>query len=71
LLRGNKEKKSQSLLDLFNAIQEDIKKKIMTSENKEEFKRNLANVSNYFEEFRYLYELSPSSIEYKFLCDFF
>lgn len=70
LKHDDKEKKLHSLIDLFDALQEDIKKEIMNSENEDVFKRNLVNVSNYFEEFRYLYERYPFSIDYKFLCNF-
>lgn len=62
--------RTHKLINLFEELQEDIKKEIMNSENEEDFRIRLDKVSNYFYEFRYLYEYYPSSIEYKFLCDF-
>ena len=66
----NKEIRTHKLINLFDELQEDIKKEIIDSDNEEDFKRKLYNVSNLFEEMRYLYERYPFSIEYRFLCDF-
>lgn len=70
LKRDNKAIRTHKLINLFDELQEDIKKEIINSENEEDFRIRLYNVSNLFEEMRYLYERYPFSIEYKFLCDF-
>lgn len=62
--------KTHNLKELFDELQEDLKREIINSDNEEDFIRRLTNVSNLFEEMRYLYEHSPFSISYNFLCDF-
>ncbi len=70
LKHDNKEIKTHNLKELFNNLPEDIKNKIMKSQNEEDFMAKLENISNLFEEWRYLYERYPNSVEYNFLCYF-
>lgn len=70
LKRNNKEIKTHKLMVLFEELPEDIKRKIVNSENEKDFRIKLDNVSDLFAEFRYIFERYPCSIEYKFLCDF-
>lgn len=63
------QKKMHKLAGLFNELGNDRKREIVRSENAEEFMIKLTNISNLFEEWRYIYERYPSSVEYNFLCD--
>lgn len=63
----NKLIRTHELVDLFYKLSDESKRKIVDSVNEEEFLCKLINVSNLFQEWRYLYERYPSSIEYVFL----
>lgn len=63
------QKKIHKLDDLFNEVGDNRKREIIHSENAEDFMTKLTNISNLFEEWRYIYERRPSSAECKFLCD--
>lgn len=63
------QKKIHKLDGLFNELRDDRKSEIVDFEDAEEFMIKLTNISNLFEEWRYIYEWYPSSIEYNFLCE--
>ena len=67
----NQEIKTHNMEKLFEGLPEEIQKKLVDicicDCDKEEFRNSLRRVSNYFEEWRYLYERYPSSVEYTFL----
>ena len=63
------QKKIHKLDCLFNELGNDRKREIVGSEKEDEFMIKLTNISNLFEEWRYVYERYPSSVEYNFLCD--
>lgn len=66
---GIQQKKIHKLDGLFNELRDDRKREIVGFENAEEFMIQLTNISNLFEEWRYIYERYPSSVEYNFLCE--
>lgn len=66
---GMQQKKVHRLVDLFNELGADRKMEIIGAENAEEYMIKLTNISNLFEEWRYIYERYPSFVEYKFLCE--
>lgn len=65
----NQEIKTHNMERLFERLPEDVQKQLVDicDCDEEEFRNSLRRVSNYFEEWRYLYERHPSTVEYTFL----
>lgn len=65
----NQEIKTHNMEKLFERLPEDVQKQLVDicDCDEEEFRNSLRRVSNYFEEWRYLYERHPSTVEYIFL----
>lgn len=70
LKRDGKQTRGHKLIELFEALKDELKDDIIGSEESEEFKCNLSKISNLFVDWRYVYEQPLDDIEFSFLSTF-
>lgn len=70
LKRDGKQARGHKLIELFEALKDELKDDIIGSEEPEEFKCNLSKISNLFVDWRYVYEQPLDDIEFSILSTF-
>lgn len=70
LQKNNITVKSHKLIDLFDKLPKDVKNNIIGTREDKIFIDELNSISSVFEEWRYIYERQPTSLNYQFLMKF-